>query len=67
MNQADAVLKYLARKYPEAKLGDDGTLQDEYDLDRWLAFLTGDVHPAFFPFLCHSATQPIVASLPGNQ
>lgn len=50
MNQADAVLKYLARKYPEAKLGDDGTLQDGYELDRWLAFLTGDVHPAFFPF-----------------
>jgi glutathione S-transferase len=50
MNQADAVLKYLARKYPESKLGDDGTLQDGYDLDRWLAFLTGDMHPAFFPF-----------------
>lgn len=50
MNQADAILKYLARKYPEAKLGDDGTLQDAYELDRWLAFLTGDAHPAFFPF-----------------
>jgi glutathione S-transferase len=50
MNQADAVLKYLARKYPAAKLGDDGTLQDGYDLDRWLAFLTGDMHPAFFPY-----------------
>lgn len=50
MNQADALLKYLAHKYPNAKLGDDGTLQDTYELDRWLAFLTGDVHPAFFPF-----------------
>jgi glutathione S-transferase len=50
MNQADALLKYLAHKYPTAKLGDDGTLQDAYELDRWLAFLTGDVHPAFFPF-----------------
>jgi glutathione S-transferase len=50
MNQADAVLKYLARKYPEANLGDDGTLMDGYELDRWLAFLTGDMHPAFFPF-----------------
>ena len=54
MNQADAVLKYLARKYPAAKLGDDGTLQDGYDLDRWIAFLTGDVHPAFFPFFSPS-------------
>lgn len=50
MNQADALLKYLAHKYPNARLGDDGTLQDAYELDRWLAFLTGDVHPAFFPF-----------------
>ena len=50
MNQADALLKYLAHKYPEAELGDDGSLQGAYELDRWLAFLTGDVHPAFFPF-----------------
>ncbi len=50
MTQADAILKYLANKYPEAELGDDGTLQDSYELDHWLAFLTGDVHPAFFPF-----------------
>jgi glutathione S-transferase len=50
MNQAGAILKYLARKYPEAELGSNGSLQDAYELDRWLAFLTGDVHPAFFPF-----------------
>ncbi len=50
MTQADAILKYLARKYPAAKLGDDGTLQDEYDLNRWMAFLTSDLHPAFAPF-----------------
>ena len=50
MNQADALLKYLSHKYPAAKLGDNGTLQDAYELDRWLAFFTGDVHPAFFPF-----------------
>ena len=50
MTQGDAILKYLARKYPAAKLGDDGTLLDGYDLDLWMAFLTGDLHPAFFPF-----------------
>ena len=50
MTQGDAILKYLARKHPAAKLGDDGTLQDGYDLDRWMAFLTGDLHPAFFSF-----------------
>lgn len=50
MNQADALLKYLVHKYPDAQLGDDGSLQDAYELDRWLAFFTGDVHPAFYPF-----------------
>jgi glutathione S-transferase len=50
MNQADALLKYLAHKYPEAQLGSDDNLQSRYELDRWLAFFTGDVHPAFYPF-----------------
>lgn len=50
MNEADALLKYLVHKYPDTNLGDDGSLQGAYELDRWLAFLTGDVHPAFFPF-----------------
>jgi glutathione S-transferase len=50
MNQADALLKYLAHKYPDAGLGSNGMLRDEYELNRWLAFLTGDVHPAFYPF-----------------
>ncbi len=50
MNQTDALLKYLVHKYPAAKLGDNSSLQDVYELDRWLAFLTGDLHPAFKPF-----------------
>ncbi|WP_421658508.1 hypothetical protein [Leptothermofonsia sp. ETS-13] len=49
MNQADAILKYLAQKYPDAKLGSTGMLRDAYKLNRWLAFFTGDFHPAFFP------------------
>jgi|SRR5579883_218566 glutathione S-transferase len=50
MNQADAILKYLAHKYPDAHLGDDGTSLGAFEVDRWLAFFTGDVHPAFYPF-----------------
>ncbi|MBV9388126.1 MAG: glutathione S-transferase family protein [Chroococcidiopsidaceae cyanobacterium CP_BM_ER_R8_30] len=50
MNQADAILKYLVHKYPDANLGDNDTLQDAYEVDCWLAFLTGDFHPAFFPY-----------------
>lgn len=50
MDQADALLKYLAHKYPDAGLGGDGSLQGSYQINRWLAFFTGDVHPAFYPF-----------------
>lgn len=59
MNQADALLKYLAHKYPEAKLGDDGTPHNAYQLDNWLAFFTGDVHPAFFPFFRPARYWPV--------
>jgi glutathione S-transferase len=49
LTQAGAVLQYLARRYPEARLGADGSLREQAELDRWSHFLTGDLHPAFFP------------------
>lgn len=49
MFQADAILKYLTRKYPHANLGSDGSIIGEYELDHWLAFITGDLHPSFWP------------------
>ncbi len=49
LTQAGAVLHYLARRFPEARLGADGSPRDEAELDRWSHFLTGDLHPAFFP------------------
>ena len=49
LTQAGAVLHYLARRFPEARLGSDGSPRDEAELDRWSHFLTGDLHPAFFP------------------
>ncbi len=50
MAQNGAILKYLAAKYPEADLGDDGTARGKYELDHWLSFLGSDFHPAFFPY-----------------
>lgn len=50
MTQASAILQYLARKYPNAELGDDGTLQNGFEMEHWLAFFTGNVHPSFYPF-----------------
>lgn len=47
MTQASAILQYLTRKYPNAELGDDGTLQNGFEMEHWLAFFTGNVHPAF--------------------
>ncbi len=49
-NQADAILHFLAQSHPEAKLAGDDTPESEYELNTWMAFLTGDLHPAFFPF-----------------
>lgn len=49
LTQAGAVLQYLARRFPEANLGSDGSLREEAELERWSSFFTGDLHPAFFP------------------
>ena len=48
--QADAILHWLAASFPAAGLGGDGTPDSDYELNEWMAFLTGDLHPAFFPF-----------------
>lgn len=49
LTQCSAILKYLAQEYPQAGLDLHGDHAQEADLDRWAAFLTGDLHPAFFP------------------
>jgi glutathione S-transferase len=49
LTQAAAVLRHLARVHPKARLAGGGGLREQAELDRWLCFLTGDMHPAFFP------------------
>lgn len=44
-----AILNYLADKFPDAKLGGDGTPRGRAEVNRWLAMLNSDVHPAFKP------------------
>lgn len=45
-NQVDAILQYLCALNPEGELvGKD--IFDWFEIDRWIAFLTGDFHPAF--------------------
>lgn len=49
LTQNVAILNYLADAFPDAKLGGDGTPKGRAEVNRWLAFLNADVHPAFHP------------------
>ncbi len=51
MAQNGALLHYLAACYPDANLGPPSdSPQKAYDLNHWLDFMTGDLHPAFGPY-----------------
>lgn len=47
--QAGAILSYVADKYPEADLGADDDIEDEFLFNEITAFISGDYHPAFWP------------------
>ena len=49
LTQNGAILNYLADKFPEAQLGGDGTAKGRAEVNRWLAFVNSDMHPAFKP------------------
>ncbi len=49
LTQNAAILNYLADAFPDAGLGGDGTPHGRAEVNRWLAFLNADVHPAFHP------------------
>lgn len=49
LTQNSAILNYLADRFPEAKLGGDGSIRGRAEVNRWLAFVNSDVHPAFKP------------------
>lgn len=49
LTQNAAILNYLADKFPEAKLGGDGSAKGRAEVNRWLGFLNSDMHPAFKP------------------
>ena len=49
LTQNSAILNYLADKFPESKLGGDGTPKSRAEVNRWLGLLNADVHPTFHP------------------
>lgn len=55
LTQNAAILNYLADSFPEAKLVGDGTPKGRAEVNRWLALLNADVHPAFHPYFGSTA------------
>jgi glutathione S-transferase len=49
LTQDAAILRFLARRYPQSGLDIDGPGREVAEADRWSFFITGDLHPAFFP------------------
>ena len=49
LTQNAAILNYLADSFPEAGLGGDGSAKSRAEVNRWLAMLNSDIHPAFHP------------------
>lgn len=47
LTQNAAILNYIADKFPAANLGGDGSAQSRAEVNRSLAWLNADVHPAF--------------------
>ncbi len=50
MTQANAILQYVVTLHPEARLGADRDGHGVFEFSETLAFLTGDFHPAFWPW-----------------
>jgi glutathione S-transferase len=50
MTQADAILQYIADLRSDRDLGADPGLEARFEFNETMSFLTGDFHPAFWPF-----------------
>jgi glutathione S-transferase len=50
MTQADAILHYVIDCHPERDLGADAGVDAHFEFNEVMSFLTGDFHPAFWPF-----------------
>jgi glutathione S-transferase len=55
LTQNAAILNYLADMFPDARLGGDGTPKGRAEVNRWMALINSDMHPAFKPFFGSTA------------
>lgn len=49
LTQNAAILGYLHDRYPQARLGGDGSPRQRAEASRWLSFCNSELHPAFTP------------------
>ena len=49
LTQNAAIMNYLVDLHPDSGLGGDGTPKGRAEVNRWLAFVNADLHPAFKP------------------
>ena len=50
MTQAGAILDYIVEKFPQYDLGGEASAEDQFEFNETMAFLSGDFHPAFWPY-----------------
>jgi len=55
LTQNAAILNYLADSFPQAGLGGDGTPKGRAEVNKWLALVNSDIHPAFHPMFGSTA------------
>ncbi|MEO5827422.1 MAG: glutathione S-transferase N-terminal domain-containing protein [Luteimonas sp.] len=55
LTQNSAILGYLADTSPEAGLGGDGSPRSRANINKWLALVNADIHPAFRPLFGSTA------------
>lgn len=49
MTQAHALINYVAGKIPEKNLIGEANPKTKQEVQQWLAFVNGDLHPAYMP------------------
>jgi glutathione S-transferase len=55
LTQNAAILNSLADSFPQAGLGGDGTPKGRAEVNKWLALVNSDIHPAFHPLFGSTA------------
>ncbi len=49
LSQTPAVLRYIADRFPGANIGSSDSIDVQAEINRWLVFLSADLHPVFHP------------------